>query len=333
MLGFRETNPRVAVDIFMILSGYLMLFQSEVRRADDDPGSFARGFFLRRFFRIAPLYYVVLIFCYTMQGPYLAWATTISAQTEMTRASLSGFTPAHALAHISFLYGLFPRYSVSTLMPDWSLTLEMQFYAVFPLLLLWFRAWSFFWPIVIMFAASFALTQWLIPDFTFPTVLPMKLPLFLAGVLLAWAKWKTSSGAVRIVCLAPVMLILGQKDRMLAVMVMTVLLCDFGESANVPGLEKLRIALIRILSCGPLRKLADWSYGIYLIHPLILLPLLSFFATHSMLATQSFEVRFLCVGGALFLLTTFAASLLHHGIEIPGIRLGRWMESREKSRR
>ena len=331
--GWRCTDPRVAVDIFMILSGYLMLFQSVVHRADEDMGRFSRGFFLRRFFRIAPLYYVLLIFCYLTQGSYAAWTKELSAHPGFYEtAQRSAFSAGHALTHFSFLYGLSPRFSVSTLMPDWSLTLEMQFYAVFPLLLLWFKRQSFLLPVLGLLAVSLISIPLLTSRFPFPTVLPMKLPLFLAGILLAWARWKTTSGTVRIICLALVMAILGQKDRMLAVMAATVLLCDFGQ-ARVPGLSFCRDSVMRFLGCKPLRRLADWSYGLYLIHPLILIPSMLWLSHHDAWNEQPVMIRFLSLGMPVFVVSVLLASVLRPAIEIPGIQFGRWLEKKMRASR
>ena len=39
---------------------------------------------------------------------------------------------ADLLSHLTILFGLIPGHTASSGLPDWSLSLEMQFHAVFP---------------------------------------------------------------------------------------------------------------------------------------------------------------------------------------------------------
>ncbi|CAH2786711.1 MAG: Acyltransferase 3 [uncultured Caballeronia sp.] len=43
---------------------------------------------------------------------------------------------SNVVTHLTYTFGMFPRYAFNTPLPDWSIGLEMQFYAVFPLLML-----------------------------------------------------------------------------------------------------------------------------------------------------------------------------------------------------
>src|SRR5438045_538898 len=60
--SLRLPDSKIAVDVFMVLSGFLMVHLS-LERADREPigtASTAVRFWIRRFFRIAPLYYLVV---------------------------------------------------------------------------------------------------------------------------------------------------------------------------------------------------------------------------------------------------------------------------------
>src|SRR5580700_3729370 len=61
--GIPVPDPKIAVDIFMVVSGYLMFYLAEERSAKEPPGQLASvlKFWTRRFFRIAPVYYLVLL--------------------------------------------------------------------------------------------------------------------------------------------------------------------------------------------------------------------------------------------------------------------------------
>ena len=136
-------DPKVAVDIFMVVSGYLMVYLAEDRARQEPPGTAPTimKFWVRRFFRIAPLYYLILVSAFVfganIKNGYAIlqaanpnqWQNAIIYSPERIH-----YTLANLLMHISFLFGACPAYSLSTGLPDWSIGLEMQFYAAFPLL-------------------------------------------------------------------------------------------------------------------------------------------------------------------------------------------------------
>jgi peptidoglycan/LPS O-acetylase OafA/YrhL len=149
------------------------------------------------------------------------------------------------------------------------------------------------------------------------------------GLLLAWTRWGTTSAAERVLCIGLAMVILAQKDRALAVAAGAILLCDFGAEHSVAGqLGAARKIVAGFLSCGVMRKMADWSYGIFLVHPLIVPVVLIYLAAHTHISQAAPALRFLTLGLPVFLLSTLAAAALHRLIEVPGIRLGRWLEQR-----
>ena len=65
LTGFRlplMSKPDLGVDLFILLSGFLMMFQYRLRAGREDwnaPGTWT-AFWTRRFFRLAPLFYVTL---------------------------------------------------------------------------------------------------------------------------------------------------------------------------------------------------------------------------------------------------------------------------------
>ncbi len=75
------SSPGIGVDLFILLSGYLMA-KNYIERKDREPWNKAetiRKFWIRRFFRIAPLYYTLLVFAICF-GPWLGEMRDIISQ-------------------------------------------------------------------------------------------------------------------------------------------------------------------------------------------------------------------------------------------------------------
>ena len=198
-------SPGVAVDLFMIVSGFLMT-QHFFLREKVEPWHSARTwliFYVRRFFRIAPLYYVLLV------PSFFAFDFLVNAQRQTLKSLLNvDYHPsatasvANVLVHLSFLFGVLPKYSSALAIPDWSLSLEMQFYAVFPFLMLLARRLNIFRFTLLMLPVWFlsrafrsAAGQWapFWQMLSLQSFLPLKIGLFLVGMLLAWA-WIDGKG-------------------------------------------------------------------------------------------------------------------------------------------
>src|SRR3954451_17493750 len=115
-------SPGIAVDVFMIVSGFLMT-QHFFLREKVEPWQSGRTwltFYTRRFCRIAPLYYALLI------PSFLAFDFLSNAQQETLKTLLNiDYHPsapvsvANVLMHLSFVFGVFPKYSSALAIPDW----------------------------------------------------------------------------------------------------------------------------------------------------------------------------------------------------------------------
>ena len=132
-----QPNPKIAVDLFMILSGFLMIYTMSERSSVEPAqqwSTFLR-FYVRRFRRIAPAYYLTLIVVVLCAPSFLGGYDQLNNLIADLFAPLaSDYSLSGLLWHFTFLFGLHPIQSSSTMLPDWSLSLEMQFYAVFPLI-------------------------------------------------------------------------------------------------------------------------------------------------------------------------------------------------------
>ncbi|THB83181.1 acyltransferase, partial [Pantoea allii] len=206
------SSPGIGVDLFILLSGYLMA-KNYVERQQKEPWQSAetiKKFWIRRFFRIAPLYYLLLIIA-LIYGPWFGeMRDTIAHFYSGTATESSRYTDqslANILTHFSFLFGLLPEYGFNTVLPDWSIGLEMQFYVLFPfIMLLTLRfgyAASLVGIMVLCCAGRYVLADYY-EAFEMPSMILIKLNMFLAGMLMAEAIRRKSLFYVAFALLGPV---------------------------------------------------------------------------------------------------------------------------------
>ena len=274
---WRLDTPAYAVDGFMILSGFLMTYHYILRSQREPWGAVStwKAFWTRRFFRVTPLYYLLLIPAYFLMPRYVQWRSEID---EINRVNLR-FAGAptldwmHLLLHVTYLFGLSSQYCTSLVIPDWSLSLEMQFYLVFPFLML--VAARFGW---IGFAAlcagiwEVAHRTGLGHDFSQPSPLFMSILWFAIGML--WASHFFEPRNRKWFALGGCAMSLLSNDR-----VSVELVCLF---AAIIFLDNSVTRPIRQLLSGRVSKfLADASFSVYLVHLFILTPTVYYLAKHT----------------------------------------------------
>jgi peptidoglycan/LPS O-acetylase OafA/YrhL len=130
----------VGVQLFFVLSGFLITGILVDSRGEP---RFVRSFYLRRFFRIFPLYYAFLAFHFFV-APHLAPELTVPArQAPWYWLYLSNWS--------DIAYGFLPA-----LGHTWSLAVEEQFYVVWPWVVAATRPRSLAWVCLGVCVASFA---------------------------------------------------------------------------------------------------------------------------------------------------------------------------------
>lgn len=144
------------VDLFFVLSGYLIASQLFLRIAQDK-GISVKSFFLKRFFRIIPAYLVVvtIYFCF----PYVH-----------ERESLA---PLWKYLTFTQNLGLDLR-TQGTFSHAWSLCIEEQFYLIFPLVLLFLVNFKLFknaaWLLIFLFVFGIAIRYYSYQTFILPNI-------------------------------------------------------------------------------------------------------------------------------------------------------------------
>lgn len=107
------------VILFFLVSAYTLFRSLDIRKEHN-----IKYFFIRRFFRIAPLYYsIILILYFTTSGVFDPWSQNIS-----------WITIWNVLLHIFFLNGFFSDTYDSIVWVEWTIFVEVWFYILLPLI-------------------------------------------------------------------------------------------------------------------------------------------------------------------------------------------------------
>jgi peptidoglycan/LPS O-acetylase OafA/YrhL len=175
LVTFVDQGSR-GVQLFFVASAFTLFLSMSRRKEEKHP---TRNFFLRRFFRIAPMYWLGIAF-------FSYWHLATGTQPVSI---------ANVLANVTFLHGLNP-YWINSLVPGgWSITVEMGFYCLAPFLFARLKtvdqAVRFIaWGIVANWALTLVLTPlhpiseyWIWVSYLF-LYFPSQLPIFGFGILL-----------------------------------------------------------------------------------------------------------------------------------------------------
>jgi len=124
------------VQLFFVISAISLIISSDNRKEKN------YKFYLRRFFRIAPMYYLAIFF-------YNYNNTNINI--------------THILSNIFFLHGFYTPANNSVVPGGWSIATEMTFYLIFPFLLTYCNNKSLIRLLITLFI--FTLTYWIFEKF------------------------------------------------------------------------------------------------------------------------------------------------------------------------
>ena len=123
-LGLIKTNGWMGVDLFFVLSGFLITgILLDTKRTD----GYFKNFYARRCLRIWPLYYSALLFMFVVL-PHVR-----PSQAEMVFSARSSPWWAYPLCRQNFIVPI-PTMATGLLGVTWSLAVEEQFYLVWPLI-------------------------------------------------------------------------------------------------------------------------------------------------------------------------------------------------------
>lgn len=312
------SSPKYAVEGFMLLSGFLMTWHY-VRRETQEPWTDWRtwtSFYVRRYFRISPLYYLLLIPAYLLLPLYRVWRYSANGDMGM----LTPVSWAHVLAHLSYIYGLIPQYHASMPIPDWSISLEMQFYLVFPFLML--LVLRFGWTAVSLLCGAI----WVVANlpqlgyaarFDLPSPLVLSLIWFAIGMV--WAGEYARKGAIPTRALLVGLLLVFVTWDLHGILLGLGIGFVLFTRAEVAWVGAIAVWTRGLLSSRVAVFMADASYSVYLVHLLILRPV-AFEINSRLHFSENLK------GILILVITTvlsYTAAVVLHPLEEAGITVGR----------
>lgn len=318
----------LGVPFFYLLSGFVLAYGY-----GDALGGRTEivAFYVRRLFRIAPLFYAMLI-VWTVSS-WLVWGKVYSGQTYFL--------------NFTFLYGLVPGYHESIVWAGWSIGVEMLFYLVFPVV-------ACLLPGIVSSVVGFVVVCVLsaavrnsfeaagLGSYAYMN-LGTHMPFFFAGVL-CYRIWQRA-GFVAHAGWGKLALLGG-----LGVAVVLVGwggLHEFFVELRFGALERniwaVAFGLILLSACfwanplldrGPLLQLGRFSFSVYLVHPFLMLILIKFrFVENLMSVVPHLWANFIVSVVMTVSLVWGVSALTYRTIESPGMRLGRQVALRIAKRR
>ncbi len=306
-------NGGMGVTLFFLVSAFCLCLT--MRKHEREVGRTWK-FYLRRIFRIVPLFYVLL-------------AVTLLRD----RAVHGSHSLADVLSSAFFFFNFVPGKQEGIVWASWTLGVEMIFYLLFPFICLFannFRKSLVFLGVALAVSACFSAVVRGLPitvthgDIFVHNSFFSQLPVFALGMVAFYAYEEFIYGKNRSAWWA--YFLVG-----LAVMVYFALWIknprSFASGIVLPGIVcavfflGLAIVPLRILVNQPSRFIGKISYSFYLIHPVIVYHLKPVYRAIYQLNIPASLQYLVCLVLALVPLTMLAY-LAYRFVEQPGIRLG-----------
>lgn len=312
-LDFIPNKFWLGVPLFYTLSGFVIAYGYAERLGNAKQRS---RFYIARFFRIAPLFYVM--FTILTLWTWGAHRQVIDFQT--------------LLLNVTFLFGLVPGKHESVVLAGWSIGIEMLFYILFPLLAATIKTIR---GVVVAFIVACCLSAWAqwqlgeaFGSYGYMNLLT-HLPFFIAGLggYRVWQHIGFSKSHVGWILLG------------LSLFLGLVIVTNIAPALNhLPGpirfdlwalIFGVLILSVCLVSFAPLehpilRRCGELSFSLYLLHPMIMLVLVKLQLVNWL--SSKFASEWLVFTSASLItlgLLWGLANITYRLVEVPGIALGR----------
>lgn len=315
-LGPVRSHGWLGVNLFFVLSAFTLFHSGYLRRGEQYAGL---RFFVRRFFRIAPLFYLMLAVHLAIKR----WHYGLVPEA------------GEVLVNVGFLFNFSSQRFLSLVWAGWSIGTEMAFYALLPLLLAVVdslrRALVLVGLALLTFGSYVALVNTdRLADLSLYTSIVTQAPVFAIGIVAFFLYRRFVAGrqarpgllaaSLLVVFAMLTWLLLRQEVNLRRPASLLQLYLWAGNFALL--LLGLALHSPSLLVNGCTRFLGRISYSLYLVHPVVIFSLRSVFAHLAGLDLPNGLAFALGVAVTLLVLVPLAA-VSYHLIEEPGMRLGR----------
>lgn len=316
-LDFIKTKFGLGVPLFYVLSGFVLAY-GYIDKLNSRQN--AVKFYIRRFFRIAPLFYLMII----------VWMIVATIRSGSFNLDLHDL-----VLNVTFLFGFVPGKHESMVWAGWSIGIEMIFYLIFPIIAILVRNVR---SAILIFAVSLlvgsdaykSLTAAGIGSFAYMNLLT-HMPYFTAGVL-AFEVWKAmglrESRGIGLALLAA---------SLIASILLITLPGVASAMAQVKGMSLAlycwsAVFLALVLSVALWQpafivnrlstKLGSISFSLYLLHPPAIVLLRDVYKwVHAGIGSDL--MSFLCNAVITMTIVSVASLVTFRFVEMPGMAWGR----------
>ena len=313
-------NPGMPVDIFIVLSGFVIFSLLDHKHEGYWP------FIARRFFRLFPLFLVVLLVSAMLAVPVLAWQEAFPWKTSfldgviaINKAS-ADYLPEQFLVHLTMLHGLLPdailpfsQYAIVG--QAWSISVEWQFYLVAPLLFYLLRRRPVALGLVVLALIGLRSRYWLGEGFALNQG-----QFFLIGIVsyYLYRNLTVTGPQLFLGAAAAIAILFWTLPRPVSLAIWTVALAA---AMHAKGGGKNPFSYAASLTAP--QWLGRISYSVYLWHALVIMCMSRLILSTSPGISQSHHAALLLVSTLAGTLVLSAASF--RLIEQPGMNIGRYL--------